>query len=1035
MVTLRILGECAIEVGRARLGPDSQILFATLLYLTLDPGRRVPRQEMTDVLWPGTGDDSARHNLRQTVYRLRQMGATIDTEGGHVAAPADSVCAPHETLATDAGLEAIFARTAPPVGPVLPGYASGLSDRLDEWVDHQRTLIHGRIRRALVAAVERYRARGRWGEVEVLARNVLAIDPLNEEATLVMAESAALSGSKQYALTILDRYLAEIGPEGRDIRLPAAVLRRRISERLPEPRWRAVSEAAFVGRADSMELLGKLLQAARGGEGAGVLLWGEPGIGKTRLADELWKVAALQANTQLAKVCCQPSDARRPLSVFADVVPDLQKLPGALGCAPRSVALLKRLTEYDVNAEGPSEDAREAEYLYASIKRSIFDLVDAVQEDQCLVLVIEDVHWLDAESWKILREMIPWAARRRLLFVLTSRTPHATDTPDEETPKFLVKHRVGPIDADAAVTLVELMVRERERVPDAAFRDWSVSVAEGNPFFLRELTTYWLQTGTAYQVPASLQALIDDRLDRLSPNATQLLQATSVLGANASLARLEELIEMPFNALIAAASELETAGMIQPTAAGVSAKHHLLAQACLRKAQTIALRLMHRRAAGILEREDVRTSSALVWDCAAHWESGGDHERSLAYLRRAARHLLEIGLPQQATEILERLRGSTSEPHELLEVLSDLGHALWFAGSWRRAHDCLMEAKALRAEMSHATAAPHPDDLLLLDAETQAGRNREDTMRSACSLALSAQVSSAFALGAGLHAMVLTDTCGAFDAMTSVFFHLDSLAVSTDEERAALAHIRVIYHCTSGDPRQAVDAAVELTAIRDRKPASPPVRARARYAMAVALFRAGREDDARRSARDCVEFARANGIPYLQVAPLVTMANWSVGSGRTAEASSLLAEASGALDRSNYGAWSEEFDFVSARVSLAVGDHEAARTRLAAFEPMLLTDSILRRRVNIQAAWLDLLLLEGEDAHATELFSDFQRSVHHCITRCNMDYPLTVFTRVLQAHGDQDGAERLLRGYVSSARRELGPLPSTLAVLLRDVHQ
>ena len=45
------------------------------------------------------------------------------------------------------------------------------------------------------------------------------------------------------------------------------------------------------------------------------------------------------------------------------------------------------------------------------------------------------------------------------------------------------------------------MVRERERVPDEAFRDWSVSVAEGNPFFLRELTTYWLQTGTAYQVP------------------------------------------------------------------------------------------------------------------------------------------------------------------------------------------------------------------------------------------------------------------------------------------------------------------------------------------------------------------------------------------------------------------------------------------------------------------------------------------------------------------------------------------------------
>jgi DNA-binding SARP family transcriptional activator len=1030
MVTLRILGECAIEVGSTTLGPDSQVLFGTLLYLALDAGRRVPRREMTDVLWPGADEDAARHNLRQAVYRLRQMGATVETDGGHVAMPAGCVAAPHEGLATEAGVEAIFSRSAPPVGPVLPGYQSGLSDRLDEWVDQQRTLIHGRIRRALVASMERFRARGRWGEVEVLARKILVFDPLNEEATLVLAESAALSGSKQYALTILDRYLAELGPEAGEIRLPAAVLRRRISERLPEPRWRAVSEAAFVGRAESMELLGRLLQGARNGEGSGVLLWGEPGIGKTRLAEELWKVAALQSRTQLAKVCCQPSDARRPLSVFADVVPDLQRMPGAIGCAPRSLALLKRLTEYDVRAEGPSEDAREAEYLYASVRRAIFDLLDAVQEDQCLVLVVEDVHWLDAESWRVLREMIPWAARRRILFVLTSRTPHATDTPDEEWPKFLVKHRVGPIDADAAVTLVELMVRERERVPDEAFRDWSVSVAEGNPFFLRELTTYWLQTGAAYQIPASLQALIDDRLDKLSTVALRSLQTIAILGKNGTLPRLERALELQSHLLIDAVNELAHAGMVRLSGAQLSPTHETLARSSVERLSQAARALIHRRAAQAIEVDALSTQQSLIWDCATHWRAAGDQDRAFALMRTTVECLFRLGLPEEAVDILKRLLASTAQPSRRCEVLSTLGRALAICGQWPVARDHFEEASALAAIGACTQHEQHFDEALYLDARIRAGEELDSVLSFAESRAADLSLPPSVRLRAARVAIACADSCAAFARMHAVYSCILTIPTVTPDDRATIGVAKTIYFATCGDPSIAVTAASDVVSVYARHGDLTPALARSELVLGHALQRAGRLDEAKRTFLQTAHLAHHYRIRAYEAWPYVSLAMLSLSENDLATATLYRDKAEEAVRAADERVWREELKVLSARVALAQGDVTRAAELVKPLSGALLSDTTLRRRLALEAIWVDIAIRRAESLAESEIWRDFVRTLRLLVTHSNVDYPVSVLIRGLRALGQWAQSTEALQRYVEIERRELGPPPAMLQGLL-----
>ena len=91
MIRLRTLGDSTIEVGTSRIGPDSTVLFALLLYLAVERGRPIPRARLRELLWPGVPEKKAWHSLRQLLYRLRQMGVPIDADGGQIMLDASAV--------------------------------------------------------------------------------------------------------------------------------------------------------------------------------------------------------------------------------------------------------------------------------------------------------------------------------------------------------------------------------------------------------------------------------------------------------------------------------------------------------------------------------------------------------------------------------------------------------------------------------------------------------------------------------------------------------------------------------------------------------------------------------------------------------------------------------------------------------------------------------------------------------------------------------------------------------------------------------
>src|SRR5690606_32314106 len=167
------------------------------------------------------------------------------------------------------------------------------------------------------------------------------------------------------------------------------------------------------------------MRRARWHDGSAYLIYGPPGMGKTRLTYEVAKVATLEGMFQL-RFSCRESDGMRPLSLVLDLVSELLAAPGALGCAPETLKHLRRLVgeEPVVLLEDGTPAPREPLPGPSAIRRSIADILAAVSEEKPVFLVIDDVHWLDVQSWDVLVDLMERVEVTRVCMLLTSRKPH-----------------------------------------------------------------------------------------------------------------------------------------------------------------------------------------------------------------------------------------------------------------------------------------------------------------------------------------------------------------------------------------------------------------------------------------------------------------------------------------------------------------------------------------------------------------------------------------------------------------------------------
>ena len=1025
MIRVRTLGQCLIQIDSVSIGPDAEMVFAALLLLAIEPGKRLGRGDLLGMLWPNAQGSRAAHCLRQTIYRLRTLGVPIETERGQLSlAPAAVDCD------VDALLRVRRANDVEQVaeaigGPFLPGYSPTFSEPLRDWVERHRDLVTAGARRVLVGAIVARKARGEWADVERLAHQCLAIDPLNEDATLALAEGAALHGGKAEAMGILDRYLREMGPTARELRLPAIALRRRIAEPELEFPLAPPLQVPFVGRSAEMATLSAALRSARAGAGSVHFIYGEPGIGKTRLLTEFSRAASLDG-ARIASALCQSSDARRPLSAFVDLVPKLMTMPGALGCSPQSHKYLRRLVEHQSSESPPTPDAAEAASLYENVRRSLLDLFDAIASEVELLVTIEDVHWLDRASWDIISDAAPWIATRRMMILLTAR--ERADGTQVATPasiRGMQWHFLQAMNTDALEALFAANLRNNGYVGDREFRDWCVERSGGNPYYLSELALHGVGTRGRFEVPLSLRSLLAERVGKLSPVSSRILQACAVLSKNATLERIEAMLDQPRTSLLDALDELEHAGLLALQDGRLNCRHSLLLDSALDRASRAACSYLHRKAAEQLARSlENDGEGSLAWDCARHLIAAGEQSQAAALLVSCARHALELGRPMEGNDILVGALELPLSPSERVSVLNERAHCLRAADQW---DDVVCVLSEIVATQSLGGSRDHNDlELQLIMAKWAAGHNATAllaSLRDCCSHRCS---TSAHRLLAARTAFMLADNiCEGHVAHDIYRLIAPDLSMPLGLQFESL-YCRMLYNAAFGDIAEAEIAARELNRVL---PGRSDVRevCLARTHVAEVLKEAGYAEESTTLLRRAYDEAVDNSLLWLACLAGRRLAWYHLDAGDYNLAAEWIEVLLPMSERIQHIASRADALGAAAELALHNGDTRQASALLAGSAAAWKNGQHVRSQAFWLASQTGVWLAQGDlDAceHALPRFMELYQIVRD---HGDQDQTTARLVRLLEFTKQAHIAERVLQEYVSKYRRGRSALSAELA--------
>ena len=666
-----------------------------LLYLASRRGQATSRRIVQELFFPHSNGHAA-HNLRQLLYRLRQLGVPMDADSDQLCVPLAAVSMDWRQLMDSGAMgEAELEQLA---HGVFPGYVPEVSDAFRDWFEVERAEICGRLSRQLTRQIAQLRASGRWDLVDAAARALLALDPLSEEGTLARAEVLAVAGSKTAALGVIDQYMIELGEAQPQLRLAPSALKRRISERLPETLHRSLEDRMFVGREQVMQMLHTVSTAARSGEQQVLLFWGEPGIGKTRLLTEYRALMSLQGAITL-QLASQSHDIYRPLGIACDMIAQLLEAPGALGCDPHARGLLERL----VNAKTVTSSEGEPTAIEAplsAIVRSLADLVGAVASECPVIAMVDDAQWLDEGSLRALLGVFGDRSTRRACLVLASRD-RALLAGANNYADVIASVRLNPLARDAAVELIRTLLTPVSRDGVAQVEDRVVEHGRGNPFFIRLLCQHYLSTNDSESLQETLTEILERRLGQLSRDATRALEACVVLGKNCSFSRLEKGLEIPRHQILRAIEELDDRGLIEVSDGFVVTSHALLSDAVQRRMAASVKQMLHAAVAAILQ-QDVGSNPGgrLPWDCAEHWRLAGDDARAIEVLRACAQRASEIGRPQDALETYRRALALKCSPERRLELLEGALGTIWFGLNFMDARELLQERRKVRSELN-----------------------------------------------------------------------------------------------------------------------------------------------------------------------------------------------------------------------------------------------------------------------------------------------------------------------------------------------
>ena len=489
----------------------------------------------------------------------------------------------------------------------------------------------------------------------------------------------------------------------------------------------------FVGRGDELEQLRRAQQFADSGRGQVAAIVGEAGVGKSRLVYEFTHSHRLQGWLVLESASVSYGKATSYLPVVDllkgyfkirdrdDLREIREKVTGKLLTLDRTLepTLPALLALLDVPVDDPAwqmlDPAQRRQQTLDAVKR----LLLREAREQPLLLIFEDLHWIDGETQALLDGLVESLASARLLLLVNYRPEY--------------QHGWGSKTAYSQMRLDALPARSAGELLDALLGDDSglapvkqLLVKRGNPFFLEETVRTLVETKTldgppgryrltkpvqAIQVPVTVQVMLAARIDRLAPEDKRLLQVASVVGKNVPFALLQAVAELPDEALRRGLDHLQAAEFIYETGLfpdlEYSFKHALTHDVTYGGLLHERRRELHSRIVDAIEALQRDRLGEHTEQLAHHAVRGELGEKAVHHLQQAggkaaARSALRDARVwyEQALDTLGALPESTSVLEQAFEIRFELRPVLTLLGEVRRALECLREAETLAERLN-----------------------------------------------------------------------------------------------------------------------------------------------------------------------------------------------------------------------------------------------------------------------------------------------------------------------------------------------